>query len=394
MAAKRVGWLLFVALVGTARADVIGNPVPEPTTTTLERSVSLYLAAKDTVSAISGELNYDASLLADPVVLAGEGAAGFATESNIVEPGKLRYILYDPAGAASLDLTKPVLTLSFRLASEPRSSLLTQATFTSSTATLLAGAPPSAISIGVGGPGGNPPAEKVDFGSFTLDLAAAPGAPTLTGVEDAGAGALRLWWADRNFAPSQYLGLAYDVYAGAWVEKGWNNTLWFPFPPDAVKGDLGVVQSGAYFAWISSQHFSPQYLWLPCANPWVGILYSGTPHTPADVSAEDRGGGIARLHWRPEIYGTWHDQIIVYKVGPEWIPTNGPSGDGLLWHFIDYGGGGFQAGRANFFEGWADFILPGPGDYFFYIRGASWLPPYAPPTTGEFATAFLSIAPP
>ena len=98
-----------------------------------------------------------------------------------------------------------------------------------------------------------------------------------------------------------------------------------------------------------------------------------------------------RLHWKPEIYGTWHWQITVCQVDTGFLPVDGPCGN-ALWHFIDYGGGAFTAGQADFFAGWADFTLPANGAYWLFLRGASWLGPFDPPTTGEYGTAFLSIA--
>ncbi|MCX7015966.1 MAG: FG-GAP-like repeat-containing protein [Candidatus Sumerlaeota bacterium] len=217
--------------------------------------------------------------------------------------------------------------------------------------------------------------------------------PSLTGVTDPGAGDARLAWHHDGPWPYQFLGFAWDIYFGEWVINGATSDLWFPFEAATRLGDMTLGFSGGYHAWISSQY---SYIWLACNNPWTGIIYSGTPHTPVDVSVESRGGLNVRLHWRPEIYGTWHNQIIVYKVDdadPEkgdFVEVVGPAGN-ALWHFIDYGALAYPPGSANFLEGWADFTLPGPGSYWFLIRGASWLPPFDPPATGDYGMALIAV---
>ncbi|MCX7011152.1 MAG: hypothetical protein NTW86_01060, partial [Candidatus Sumerlaeota bacterium] len=168
------------------------------------------------------------------------------------------------------------------------------------------------------------------------------------------------------------------------------------FWPWETSGYIPLNQTGAYFAWISSLYADWQ--WYPCPNPWVGIVYSGTPHTPQEVWVEDRGSLNVRLHWRPDVYGSWFQQIVVFQVtsvdpfAGDFISVDGPCGQGL-WQFIDYGGVVFDHAKASFFEGWADFALPSPGAYWFFIQSAGWLPPYNPPTTGPFATAFVEAGP-
>ena len=104
--------------------------------------------------------------------------------------------------------------------------------------------------------------------------------------------------------------------------------------------DLGF--SGGYHVCISNQYADA---WFPCDNPWIGILYSGTPHTPEGVWSESLGGRKIRLHWRPEIYGTWPLQIIAYRAEHGWVQNlNGPSGC-QAWHFIDYCEAGYDPGR-------------------------------------------------
>ena len=116
--------------------------------------------------------------------------------------------------------------------------------------------------------------------------------------------------------------------------------MWYPFLPPAHSGPMDVAQTGAYFAWISSQW--PDGQWEPCLNPQALIVYSGTPHTPSGAWTEDKGGGVWRLHWNPEIYGTWLVQIAVYENDVGWIaPLDGPSSaypQFSPWTFLDYGG--------------------------------------------------------
>ena len=64
--------------------------------------------------------------------------------------------------------------------------------------------------------------------------------------------------------------------------------------------------------------------------------------------------------------------LIIAVDGPGWWAQ--PS----LWHFVDYGELGYVAGKADYFAGWADFTLPGPGHYWIFLQGLSWLPPYLP----------------
>jgi len=192
-------------------------------------------------------------------------------------------------------------------------------------------------------------------------------------VSDAMNAQARLAWSNANAVPFEYLGFAWDLYLAKWVETGWNDTLWQVFWPPAMEGLVSLNYSGGYHAWISNYYADGA--WWPCLNPWTGIIYSGPPHTPLGLSLEIRAPGQARLHWKPEVYGTWHYQIIAFKSGEEFIPIDGPSGY-QLWHFIDYAGGIYDHAKASFFEGWADFVLPGPGEYWFFMRGVGWLPPF------------------
>ncbi|MCX7017285.1 MAG: hypothetical protein NTW86_32775 [Candidatus Sumerlaeota bacterium] len=206
------------------------------------------------------------------------------------------------------------------------------------------------------------------------------GAPYTDLAWDNGAGILHLLWVNYAKPPAQYLGFAWDIYAGQWVLGGWNDTLWHPYPYGDFQGDLAVTRSGGYHAWISSQYGDGT--WFACANPWTGIVYSGTPHTPANVSASDVGTLKARVQWKTDIYGTWHYQIIAFKLGTGWVNTTGPSGN-AMWQFIAYPSTAFLNGRV-------DLTVPSAGDYVFYIRGAGWWPPYPTGAYGITAAAHVN----
>ncbi|MCX7012400.1 MAG: right-handed parallel beta-helix repeat-containing protein [Candidatus Sumerlaeota bacterium] len=237
--------------------------------------------------------------------------------------------------------------------------------------------------------------EVISQNGLVTVLAPAPGAASLGPVTDEGSGSLGFSWTDSNQPPAQYLAFAYDFYKKEWVSK-WNGAMWLPFPWYVGAGTMNLGASGAYAVWISNQYADGD--WYCCNNPWVGILYSGTPHTPlgpenlTTPTLENRGGRQVRLNWGPEIYGTWMAQIAIYQNGVGWItPADGPSTypQGAPWTFIDYGGLVYDASKASFFEGWADFTLPDAGSFVFYLNFKAW----DGLSQGEFATAQILLAP-
>ncbi|MCX7016495.1 MAG: hypothetical protein NTW86_28715, partial [Candidatus Sumerlaeota bacterium] len=131
----------------------------------------------------------------------------------------------------------------------------------------------------------------------------------------------------------------------------------------------------------------PDGQWEPCLNPQALIVYSGAPHTPTGLSVEDRGAGVWRLHWNPEIYGTWLVQIAVYENDVGWIaPLDGPSHafpQFSPWTFLDYGGLAYDSSKGDFFAGWADFTLPPGGVFTFFLNFKAW----DAATAGPFAFA-------
>ncbi|MCX7014698.1 MAG: hypothetical protein NTW86_19475, partial [Candidatus Sumerlaeota bacterium] len=98
-------------------------------------------------------------------------------------------------------------------------------------------------------------------------------------------------------------------------------------------------------------------------------------------------GGVWRLHWNPEVYGTWLDQIAIYQNGVGWIaPLDGPSSafpQFSPWTFLDYGGLAYDSSKGDFFAGWADFTLPPGGSFVFFLNFKAW----DAATQGPFAFA-------
>ncbi|MCX7015833.1 MAG: right-handed parallel beta-helix repeat-containing protein [Candidatus Sumerlaeota bacterium] len=237
--------------------------------------------------------------------------------------------------------------------------------------------------VDIPGVGTDHTGEEFDIGTFEYQD---PHAPALHLAGDAGGGLLGMIWSDDGpTTPSQYLGCVYDLYEGRYVARGAGGTIWYPFPPAARTALLDVAQTGAYHAWISSQWWDGT--WLPCLDPKTLIVYSGTPHASTGLSVEDRGGGVWRLHWKPEIYGTWLDQIAIYQNDIGWIaPLDGPCHafpQFSPWTFLDYGGLAYDSSKGDFFAGWADFALPPGGSFVFFLNFKAW----DAATDGPFAFA-------
>ncbi|MCX7013159.1 MAG: CHRD domain-containing protein [Candidatus Sumerlaeota bacterium] len=203
------------------------------------------------------------------------------------------------------------------------------------------------------------------------------GAPILQGHVDNGDGTLGLTWTNPNELPAAIYSLAYDLYEQSFVEFPTSNSLLLPSLPTETSATLPLAFTGGYFAWTGNLYANSD--WFVCPNPFIGILYSGVPHTVLDVSVTDLGtSNTVRLSWRPDVYGSWLYEIIVFQGAVGFISVDGPS-SGLgfdPWTFIDYGGLGYNAAKASFLGGWAEMALPGPGEYWVYIRNVGWLPPY------------------
>ncbi len=205
-------------------------------------------------------------------------------------------------------------------------------------------------------------------------------------VSDAG-GVLFLNWTHDFLAPAQFFGFAYDIYAGNFVGGGLDGSIFHQYLLPANNGQIPLIFSGAYHAWISAQY--PDGSLLLSENPFTGIAYSGVPHVPTGVSVEPliTGPRDVRVHWAPEVFGTWHNQIVAFKItdlatfAGDFVQTDGPLGTSLF-HFIDYGQLIFMPGTADFFAGTADFTMLSDGAYVFFIRGVPWLAPFTPGAYG------------
>lgn len=207
------------------------------------------------------------------------------------------------------------------------------------------------------------------------------GAPMFDQPQDNGDGSARLTWFNYHLPPAQCLGFAWDMYVGNWVQGGIDGSMWHDLSASPYADSMTFAGSGGYHVWISNLYDDGH--WFPCANPITGILYSGIPHTPRNVSAANQPGRQVLLSWDPEIYGTWHYQIIAWEASAGWTTVTGPSGSNL-WQFVFYP-------SANFMAGQAILTVPAAGNYTFFIRAASWLPPYTPPATGAYATASVVV---
>ncbi len=213
-----------------------------------------------------------------------------------------------------------------------------------------------------------------------------PGAPHISGAVGYATGELAVQWTNPNLPPQNVLAVAYDIYEDDYVRFGPGGSMYYPADPAGTSVTLPLAFTGGYHVWLCNQYSGGESYFSP--SPWTGILYGGVPHAQLDCSVESLGGGQVRLHWRPDIYGTWLYEIIVYKAGEGFITLGGPSTgiDGFdPWHFIDYGGLAYDGAKASFGEGWADFVLPGSGDYWFLVRAAGWLSPYL---ESEWTTVF------
>ena len=134
----------------------------------------------------------------------------------------------------------------------------------------------------------------------------------------------------------------YDLYMAQFVGGGLDGSIFYQYPLPANTGQIPLIFSGGYHAWISAQYFDGSL--EITLNPWTGIAYSGVAHVPAGMSVESlmTGPRDVRLNWAPEIFGTWHDQIIAFKIDDlatftgDFVQTEGPLGTSFF-HFVDFG---------------------------------------------------------
>ena len=206
------------------------------------------------------------------------------------------------------------------------------------------------------------------------------------------AGVLTLNWTHGFLAPARFFGFAWDIYLGKFLDAGLNGSIFYDFPTAANTGAIPLGLSGGYHAWISAQY--PDGSLHIATNPWTGIMYSGVPHVPVVNQVQILNGPArqVRLDWQTDVFGTWHYQIIAFKVtnlSPfegNFVTSDGPSGNPSLFHLVDFGESVFTPGTASFFDGHADLTLPMDGNYVLFIRGVPWL---APNTPGAYGVSLL-----
>ena len=201
-------------------------------------------------------------------------------------------------------------------------------------------------------------------------------------------GTLLINWTHDFLTPAQFFGFAYDIYPGQFVGGGLDESIFHQFLASATNGQIPLIFTGAYHAWIAAQYADSFEI---TQNPFTGIAYSGVPHVPSGVAiqAMETTGRDVQLSWNPDIYGTWHYQAVAFKISSfdpflgDFVQTDGPLGTSLF-HFIDFGQAIFMPGTADFFAGTADFTMPSDGDFAFFIRGVPWLSPFTP---GEYGVS-------
>ena len=206
--------------------------------------------------------------------------------------------------------------------------------------------------------------------------ASSEGAPTMLGWSDNGGGVLAMAWANSKLTPAQFLGFAYDIYTASYLNGGVGGSMWYQYSNQAFSGFLSAFYSGGYHVWNSNQYSNGHWF---ASNAISNIEYSGTPHTPINVSATNPSGHVARLNFKPDIYGTWIYWIIVNN-GSGWVTVNGPSGN-AQWQAVTYGSTAFTNGRV-------DLTMPAAGNYTIYIQARGWVSPYPYSAAGS---AFVHV---
>lgn len=189
------------------------------------------------------------------------------------------------------------------------------------------------------------------------------GPPVLRSVNDIGNSTARVGWANFYLTPTSHLGLAWDIYASDWVRGGTQGSHWYQYSYLSSFGDMPLGHTGGYYIWIYNYYVNTAL--YPCNNPWAGIVYSGTPHTPLSFSAVNAGNLAARAQWKPDAYGTWTYWVIAYNLtAGDWAFTQGPLGLSQ-WHYVLYGSQDFFAGST-----WLTF--PSTGEYVVYLAAVGW----------------------
>ncbi|OPZ15001.1 MAG: hypothetical protein BWZ10_01805 [candidate division BRC1 bacterium ADurb.BinA364] len=168
----RMRWIgfaqAFLLLASLSRADVIGQQVETMVKPGASASIGLRLVSSGAVYAINGDLQFDPAKLQDVSIGLGSGAANHLLLAGAGAAGTLRFDLFDPSTARTFDLSKPVLLVSFTVKQSVSPAGQTAISFANCAAARPSAAPQLFLSIGRGGPGGNPSAETVRFDPFLI----------------------------------------------------------------------------------------------------------------------------------------------------------------------------------------------------------------------------------
>jgi len=221
------------------------------------------------------------------------------------------------------------------------------------------------------------------------------GPPTIISTIDNPNHTISFQWTNPFDTPWGVFTSAYDMYneEQMWFTHFDPPRYYAPYGPLETSSTLPIVFTGGYHVWAGNMY--PDGSWYNSIGA-SDVIYTGPPHTPRNVSIEDlgdvTGGRKARLHWRSDEYGTWAYQIIVFLKDVGFVEVDNPCSEKFpffgTWCFISYDEETYDEAKADFFEGWADFVLPDTGRYTIFIRGASWLPPYI---EGEFGSAVIIV---
>ena len=220
------------------------------------------------------------------------------------------------------------------------------------------------------------------YGGWIRSMAyveAPEGPPTMLDVTDADNAKADVTWQRSTNTPLYQTACAFDLYTEEWVDDFSDHGMWYLFNGTDESGQINLGRSGAYHVWINSSYTSGGF--YSCNNPWTGIISSGTPHKPVNVTAENLGSRQVRLRWKTDYYGTWFYWLLAYKDDEPfkgWVQSQGPNGN-AYWHYTGYG-----ASEAT-------LTMPYDGDYVVYLYANSW-PPYVGSwgEKGEPAMQFVS----
>jgi len=162
--------MISAVAIFPAAADVLGEAADFPVRRGQPAEAFLRLVSSGRVDGLNGEISYDPALLLNPRVAAGPGAAGFTALGHEVEPGRYRFVLFNPEADAPLNVALPVLRFQFDTPFSNTVSRAVEVRFAdqgparAAAARVVEGADPSVISVGVTG------GENVSFLPFTITI--------------------------------------------------------------------------------------------------------------------------------------------------------------------------------------------------------------------------------